>query len=73
MIPYYNSVMSSNVLLLEQKMKRYPLDLLFYQFLNIIFDLSVQVFRDALAIRYKKPLLGAPANCDGCGAPLIYF
>jgi hypothetical protein len=33
------------------------------------FDLSAQEFRDALAIRYKKPLLGIPALCDGCGAP----
>ena len=30
------------------------------------FDLSAQEFRDALAM---KPLLGVPANCDGCGAP----
>ena len=33
------------------------------------FDLSAQEFRDALAIRYRKPLLGVPPNCDGCGAP----
>ena len=33
------------------------------------FDLSAQEFRDALAIRYRKPLLGIPPNCDGCGAP----
>ena len=33
------------------------------------FDLSAQEFRDALAIRYKKPLLGVPSHCDGCGAP----
>ncbi len=32
------------------------------------FDLSCQEFRDALAIRYKKPLLGIPVYCDGCGA-----
>ena len=25
-------------------------------------------FRDALAILYKKPLLGIPVYCDGCGA-----
>ena len=33
------------------------------------FDLSAQEFRDALAIRYRKPLLGIPALCDGCGSP----
>ena len=32
------------------------------------FDLTAQEFRDALAIRYKKPLLGVPSHCDGCGA-----
>ena len=33
------------------------------------FDLSAAEFRDALAIRYSRPLLRMPANCDGCGAP----
>ena len=33
------------------------------------FHLSAQEFRDALAIRYKKPLLGIPPQCDGCSAP----
>ena len=33
------------------------------------FDLSAQEFRDALAIRYKKPLLGIPPQFDGCSAP----
>ena len=33
------------------------------------FDLSAQEFRDALAIRYKKPLLRIPVSCDGCGSP----
>ena len=33
------------------------------------FDLSEQEFRDALAIRYRKPLLGIPPYCDGCSAP----
>jgi len=33
------------------------------------FDLTPQEFRDALAIRYRKPLLNVPAFCDGCGAP----
>ena len=25
--------------------------------------------RDALAVRYKNPLLGLPPTCDDCGAP----
>ena len=33
------------------------------------FDLSAVEFRDALAIRYSRPLLRMPANCDGCGGP----
>jgi len=33
------------------------------------YDLRPQEFRDALAIRYRKPLLNVPAFCDGCGAP----
>ena len=32
------------------------------------FDLSATEFRDALALRYNRPLLTMPANCDGCGA-----
>ena len=32
------------------------------------FDLSVQEFCDALAIRYQKPLLNLPPMCVGCGA-----
>ena len=31
-------------------------------------DLTAQEFRDALAIRYKKLLLGVPSHCNGCGA-----
>uniref|UniRef100_A0A1X7U994 Uncharacterized protein n=1 Tax=Amphimedon queenslandica TaxID=400682 RepID=A0A1X7U994_AMPQE len=33
------------------------------------FDLSAQEFRDSLAIRYRKPLLQIPHNCDGCNEP----
>ena len=33
------------------------------------FNLTVQKFRDALALCYKKPLLNLPPCCDGCGAP----
>ena len=33
------------------------------------FDLSAQEFSDALALRYKKPLLCVSSTCDGCGAP----
>ena len=33
------------------------------------FDLTAQEFRDALAIRCKKPLLSIPPFCDGCGSP----
>ena len=32
------------------------------------FDLSATEFRDALALRYNRPLLKMPTNCDGCGA-----
>ena len=32
-------------------------------------NLTPQELRDALAIRYRKPLLNVPAFCDGCGAP----
>uniref|UniRef100_A0A1X7ULL5 Uncharacterized protein n=2 Tax=Amphimedon queenslandica TaxID=400682 RepID=A0A1X7ULL5_AMPQE len=31
--------------------------------------LSAQEFRDALAIRYRKPLLEIPPHCDGCNTP----
>ena len=33
------------------------------------YDLSPVEFRDALALRYHRPLLKMPAFCDGCGAP----
>jgi len=33
------------------------------------FDLTAQEFRNALAIRYKKPLINILPSCDGCGAP----
>ena len=32
------------------------------------FDLSATEFRDAMAMRYQRPLLRMPATCDGCGA-----
>ena len=32
------------------------------------FDLSGQIFRDALALRYNRPIVALPASCDGCGA-----
>ena len=46
-----------------------------YSWLNAIpvarhkFDLTAQEYKDYLAIRYKKPLLEVPPNCDGCNAP----
>ena len=33
------------------------------------YDLTGQEFRDALAVRYRKPLLCVPPRCDGCGVP----
>ena len=32
------------------------------------FDLSVQQFRDALSLRYHRPLPVMPSSCDGCGS-----
>jgi len=32
------------------------------------FDLSAVEFRDALAMRYCRPLIRMPTMCDGCGA-----
>ena len=42
-------------------------------FLNVLplayhhFELSAQEFRDALCLRYHRPLSLMPARCDGCG------
>jgi hypothetical protein len=33
------------------------------------FDMSPMEFRDALAIRYRKPAFNLPSTCDGCGEP----
>uniref|UniRef100_A0A1X7T7L5 Uncharacterized protein n=1 Tax=Amphimedon queenslandica TaxID=400682 RepID=A0A1X7T7L5_AMPQE len=33
------------------------------------FDLSPNEFRDALCLRYAKPLLNLPHSCDGCCSP----
>ena len=33
------------------------------------YDLTGQEFRDALAVRHRKPLLCIPPRCDGCSAP----
>ena len=33
------------------------------------FNLTTQKFRDALAVRYQKPLMCLSPSCDGCGAP----
>ena len=32
------------------------------------FDLSPQQFRDALSLRYHRPLSSMPSHCDGCGS-----
>ncbi len=34
-----------------------------------MFKLSAIEFRDALSVRYRRPLLNAPSHCDGCSAP----
>ena len=36
------------------------------------FDFSATEFRDALTVRYHRPLLKMPVTCDGCGATFIY-
>ena len=33
------------------------------------FDLSQREFRDAIAIRYHRPIVDMPGFCDGCDAP----
>ena len=33
------------------------------------FALSEREFRDALALRYYRPIVALPAMCDGCGDP----
>ena len=35
------------------------------------YDLTAQEFSDALAVRYKKPLLSIPLHCDGCWRSLF--
>ena len=36
------------------------------------FDLSATEFRDALTVRYHRPLLKMPVTCDGCGTTFSY-
>ena len=36
------------------------------------FDLTAQEFCDALALRYRKPLLNVLSSCNGCGAPFSF-
>ena len=46
------------------------------QWINVLllskhhFDLSPVEFRDALALRYHRPLQRMPATCDGCEEPM---
>ena len=35
------------------------------------FDLTAQEFCNAVALRYRNPLLSVPSSCDGCGAPFL--
>ncbi len=33
------------------------------------FVLAEKEFRDAIALRYKRPLVEMPSHCDGCDGP----
>ena len=35
-------------------------------------NLSATEFRDALTVRYHRPILKVPVTCDGCGATFSY-
>ena len=60
----------------EQRSLQHVKDAKMSSWLNVLpvvrhnFDLSIIEFRDPLAIRYRKPLLNIPSDCDGCGATL---
>ena len=59
---------------LQQRIVLHAKEFKFLGWLSVIplekdqFDLLAQQFRDALALRYRKPLLNLPSTYDGCGA-----